>query len=292
MKRTAGNPSNKSVRGRWSDIDMHRLEQSYGTCKDSALVRMLRRPIRSIHEKAAEIFSKKKPRAGAAWQPEEDDRLRMCLGVTSVAMIARILARSEKEVRERMDLFASSLRDGRLDGDQRAKLRRLYGTRDDQVLAVVFACSLDEIKRCAEELSLAKDRTFLLKNGKAGSASENQHSDGAAHAEMHKSAEAKSVRSAGRIMPRWTDDIIQLLIENYPHKENVEVAKIVKKSSKSVMSKAHSLGLRKSSAFLATMGRNNVSKRYKKTGHDGGSTGHKPDTDDGESHERESGAEE
>ena len=65
-------------------------------------------------------------------------------------------------------------------------------------------------------------------------------------------------------MPRWKKDELQLLRERYPAHSNLSIAQDLNRSVKSVVSKAHNLGLKKDPARLREMGRENVSLRYKK----------------------------
>jgi hypothetical protein len=63
-------------------------------------------------------------------------------------------------------------------------------------------------------------------------------------------------------MPRWRNDELELLRRDYPVQSNLELARRLGRSVKSVVSKAHHLGLKKSSERLRSMGRENVSLRY------------------------------
>ena len=118
---------------------------------------------------------------------------------------------------------------------QVAKFKRLYGTRTDEDLSRIFGRTLDSIRRQAAKFSLAKDKAFLRKlNGEA------------------------STR-----MPRWSDAELQTLREMYPFCSNLDIAQKLDRSVKSVVSKAHNLGLKKDAKRLREMGRENVSLRYK-----------------------------
>jgi hypothetical protein len=64
-------------------------------------------------------------------------------------------------------------------------------------------------------------------------------------------------------MPRWSEEQLELLREMYPESCNLDIAQRLNRSEKSVVSKAHSLGLKKSKLRLRTMGQENVNKRYK-----------------------------
>ena len=63
-------------------------------------------------------------------------------------------------------------------------------------------------------------------------------------------------------MPRWTQEELDLLKREYATQSNLEIAQRLGRSVKSVVSKAHHLGLKKSTERLRDMGRENVSLRY------------------------------
>ena len=63
-------------------------------------------------------------------------------------------------------------------------------------------------------------------------------------------------------MPRWTDPELQVLRQLYPGESNLQIAQQLGRSVKSVVSKAHNLGLKKDKARLEEMGRQNVRLRY------------------------------
>jgi len=65
-------------------------------------------------------------------------------------------------------------------------------------------------------------------------------------------------------MPRWTDEELDLLRDLYPRVPNLEIAQKLNRSVKSVVSKAHHLGLKKELERLQEMGRQNVSLRYQR----------------------------
>lgn len=106
-------------------------------------------------------------------------------------------------------------------------LRRRYSGEGDAELAEAFGCSVAELEAKAAELALAKDKR----------------------------------KFRGRPMPRWTADELVELRRDYAHTPNVELAKRFGRSLKSVNSKAHGLGLKKSEDHLVSMGRRNVAQR-------------------------------
>ena len=111
--------------------------------------------------------------------------------------------------------------------DEIRDLRSLYSSTEDEVLAERFATTIEEVARKAGQLALAKNK-----------------------------ASFKKVR-----MPRWTPEDIQILRDLYPTTPNLEIAKRLNRSQKSVNSKAHQMGLRKSHDRLRAMGGENVRLR-------------------------------
>lgn len=242
MKRREPAPQKNPRHGRWSSWELFQLEKCYGTCGDAALVRKFKRPIRSIHKRAQAIFDALPRRDGASWDADSDGKLRMCLGVVTIPVMARILGRREDEVQRRVEELRLRVCDETLTKNDRALLKQLYGSRDDETLAIAIGKSTSEIARASAEMALAKDKVYLRKNGARDAG-----------------APARSK------MPRWSEEELNLLKKWYPNEENVDIAKKMKRSAKSVMSKAHDLQLKKSEAFLTKMGRRNVEVRYKKS---------------------------
>jgi hypothetical protein len=80
-------------------------------------------------------------------------------------------------------------------------------------------------------------------------------------------AAASPAVGAGRVarpMPRWTAAQVDRLRELYPEHDNLAVAKALGRTVTGVANKANQLGLKKSSALLATIGRQNVGLRYRR----------------------------
>ena len=120
---------------------------------------------------------------------------------------------------------------------KRASFKRIYGTRSDESLALIFGRSEQAIKRHAESLHLAKDKAFLRK-----------------------------VKGSGTTrMPRWSEQELELLKPALPdHAQPRRSRSELNRSVKSVVSKAHHMGLKKDIERLREMGRQNVSLRYRK----------------------------
>lgn len=111
------------------------------------------------------------------------------------------------------------------------KLCEVYGSTEDSDLADRFRCTVEDIERQAVALALQKNKAHPSFKGQMR-------------------------------MPRWTDEEKQRLRRLYPGTRNLDVALELGRSVKSVVSKAHSMGLKKNPARLEEMGRENVHWRY------------------------------
>ncbi len=110
------------------------------------------------------------------------------------------------------------------------RLRRIYASNTDSELAKTFDCTEREIERRSAALALRKNKA------------------------------ASAFRGTVK-MPRWTMAQIRLLRERYPDVANMDLAIEIGRSLKSVVSKAHKLGLRKSEERLKAVGYENVAWR-------------------------------
>ncbi|MCP3919559.1 MAG: hypothetical protein GY711_28830 [bacterium] len=174
------------------------------------------------------------PRSGP-WTDHERSELKRYLGATDVETIATILGRKKNDVQARIAELARVQNSGAWDQEEINDFKRLYGTRTDEDLALIFGRKLEDVRGKAETLCIAKDKAFLRK----------------------KSGGRRSTK-----MPRWQEDELTILKELYPTHSNLEIAKQLSRSVKSVVSKAHNLGLKKDPSRLREMGRQNVSLRY------------------------------
>lgn len=224
--------SSKSRKGRWTDAEKALLRDWYGLRDEETIARELCRSKQSVRRMAEELF--RSSRRQGPWTSDEVQRLKKYLGATTTEVIAMILGRSEGEV------SAQVMELGRIQTSRKwtradiAELKRIYGTRTDEDLAVIFGRSIESVREQAKQLRLAKDKAFVKKI---------------------------EGRGASR-MPRWSQQEIELLRELYPHRANLEIADRLGRSVKSVVSKAHHMGLKKDIARLREMGRQNVSLRY------------------------------
>jgi hypothetical protein len=113
------------------------------------------------------------------------------------------------------------------------ELRRLYGSETNENLARRFGRSVGDIEHRATELALRKNKAAFKGTTR---------------------------------MPRWTSEQVSHLRDHYADTPNLTLALELGRSVKSVVSKAHHLGLHKSEARLASMGRENVAFRHNGSG--------------------------
>jgi len=222
-------------RGRWSQAEINRLRELYGLRDEAAIAHELNRPEQSVRKMAEEIFGT--PTRTGPWSAEEVQELRRYIGGTSTEVIARKLGRSAEEVAQQIGEMRKIQQVGRWSQEEIADFKRLYGTRTDDDLALIFGRTLESVQRLAERYRLAKDKAFVR----------------------------KLTGTAATRMPRWDRAAIEQLKDLYPKTANLDLALKLNRSVKSIVSKAHNLGLKKEVERLREMGRENVGMRYKKT---------------------------
>jgi hypothetical protein len=210
------------------------LKELYGLRDERQIARELNRPVASVRKMAEQIF-RTAARTGP-WSAGEIHELKKYLGGTSNEVIARILGRPVEEVGQQIAELRRIQAAGRWTQEEIAEFKRLYGTRTDDDLAVIFGRTIEAVKRLGARYCLAKDKAFVR----------------------------KLTGSSATRMPRWTSPEIEKLKEFYPTVANLDIAQRLNRSVKSVVSKAHNLGLKKEADRLREMGRENVSMRYKK----------------------------
>ncbi|MBL8860571.1 MAG: hypothetical protein JNK02_01045 [Planctomycetes bacterium] len=219
-------------RGRWTAPEVARLKELYGLRDDESIAKALNRPVASIRRMAEQIFQLA-TRSGP-WSAREVADLKRYLGGTSHVTIARILGRTVQEVEQQVEELRRVQQSGRWTQEEIVEFKRLYGTRTDEDLAAIFGRSVDAVKRLGARYCLAKDKAFVR----------------------------RLTGSSATRMPRWSSEEIELLRTIYPLTPNLEIAQRLNRSVKSIVSKAHNLGLHKADERLEEMGRENVSLRY------------------------------
>ena len=222
-------------RGRWSQAEIARLRELYGLRDDQVIAKELNRPVASVRKMAEEVFQAT-PHNGP-WNAQEIQELKRYLGGTTTEIIARKLGRALEQVRAQIEELRSFQQSGRWTQEEIADFKRLYGTRTDEDLALIFGRTIDSVKRLGARYCLAKDKAFVR----------------------------RLTGSSATRMPRWDRHSIGMLVELYPKTANLDLALRLNRSVKSVVSKAHNLGLKKEIERLREMGRENVGMRYRKT---------------------------
>jgi len=231
--------SDRSLRrGNWSVQELGRLRELLPRRGVDATATLLRRSAASVYRKAMEIM-RSAPRRGV-WSEDADAMLCDAWGVVDRRLLAAMLGRTPGEVVKRAAALRRDLRSGPWTQEERHRLKCFYGTRSDEDLVVSLQRPRAEIIAMARELCLAKDKRF------------------AAAARIR----AKVDRGPTRTMPRWTASEVEILRDSYASSDNLEIARRLGRTVTSVANKANQLGLRKSAALLADIGRANVYWRY------------------------------
>jgi len=211
--------------------DLARLRELYGLRDDAAIARELQRSVAGVARVAERIFQKR----SGPWTATEVLELKRRLGASSTEVIARVLGRTVGEVQTQVLDLGRIQRSGAWTREEVVELKRIYGSRIDEDLSRVFGRSVSEVQRLAAELGLAKDKAFLRR--------------------LHGEPATR--------MPRWKAEELEVLKRCYAGESNLEIARRLGRSVKSVVSKAHHLGLEKSPARLSKMGCENVAGRYR-----------------------------
>jgi len=235
MTPTHGNPQpapNGKRKGRWSFPEIEKLRRLYGFRTDVQIAKELNRTVQSVRRMVGKVFEGELKLG--PWTAKEVRELKNYLGAADVDVIARILRRSEIEVGRKIMELQGDIREREWTSKDVQQLKRFYGTRDSKDVSVILGRPIERIEAKAEELCLAKDKGYQRRRGSG-----------------------TSVR-----MPRWRPEEIEKLRKLYPDEDNLAIATQLNRTVKSVVSKAHDLGLKKSEGRLREMGRENVRARY------------------------------
>ncbi len=225
--------SDPSQEKSWSEADLDALRASFGQKEETFLARELGRSVEDVRAKAAELFSSEP--ASGPWSTQDVETLRRFLGGVDSNLLAKMLGRTVEDLEGKLVELATTLSDAPLSSPELILFKRQYGTRADEDLAIIFGRTLDRIQAEAGRLCLSKDKAYMRR----------------------KTSGTERTR-----MPRWTDPELQVLRQLYPGESNLQIAQQLGRSVKSVVSKAHNLGLKKDKARLEEMGRQNVRLRY------------------------------
>lgn len=230
-----GKNGNARRKGPWSHAEIEKLKRAYGLKSDPQVARDLQRSVESVRRMAKRVFGQGETRTGP-WSAAEMQALKNYIGAASLETISLVLRRNPADVERKLRELQHQRSSGPWTSQDLQTLKRLYGTRSDGDLSVILGRSAQEIERMAEDLCLAKDKAFRYRSAAPGG----NHTR----------------------MPRWSEAEVQRLRQIYPERPNLDIARELGRSQKSIVSKAHDLGLRKSETRLRDMGRENVRQRY------------------------------
>ena len=201
---------------------------------NESIGRELKRPIDSVIRMAKTLFPDE-VKAGP-WTANEVLELKRYLGATTPEVIARILGRNVEEVRSQIFELGRIRLEGPWTREEVGRFKLVYGTRTDEDLSRIFGRSVEDIQELAREHGLSKDKAFM-----------------------------KKLRGEGATrMPRWKPEELAILRATYADGSNLEIARRLGRSVKSIISTAHRLGLKKSPDRLHEMGRVNVMARFER----------------------------
>lgn len=224
-------------RGNWSTQELERLRHLLPGSGVAATARVLRRSVESVERKAFELL--RTPLRHGAWTESDDAQLRRSWGAVEPRLLGAMLGRQPAAVLARVAELRQQLRRGPWTCAEEQMLKEFHGSRRDTDLEIVLLRQQGDIAQTAQRLCLAKDKRLrrALRDGVA--------------------ALAAPVR-----MPRWTAAEVVRLREVYADLDNLAVARLLGRSVTSVANKANQIGLTKSPALLASIGRRNVAVRY------------------------------
>lgn len=229
MQRLGILPGLMSTKGRWPKHQIAFVRDHYGIRPVQWIADRVERNASSVHELAGRFHSG----TGGAWSAYADKLLREAL-VHKVprSEVARRLGFETLVVEARISAWRGDAKDTPLTPMQVNDFKRFYGGVPDDDLVAYFGLTRERLHEAAERFMLSKDKALMAK---------------------------MRVKTA---MPRWSDHDIEELRRMYADTSNLELARLLGKSVKSVVSKAHNLGIKKSPEYLRAMGRENVVGRY------------------------------
>lgn len=218
----------RGVQGRLSKPALTYIAENFGRKRTEDIAAYVNRSVASVRTHAVDLI----PLRNGPWNAEKDIALRSRLGRASIEDVARSLGRSVEAVQERVKILrALSPTHTPLSRAEILEVRTRYGRLTDDEIAVVFRRPPQMIEEVVKRYRLRKDKAWAFEMG-------------------------------GKTdMPRWTSADVALLKKLYPMRGAVEVAAMLNRSTKSVMSKASRLGIGKTEERMREMGRENVSQR-------------------------------
>jgi hypothetical protein len=227
-------------RGNWSVQELERLRLLLPRRGVDQTAALLRRSPTSVQKKALDLL--RVPQRRGDWTDSDDQQLRQAWGAVEPRLLGPMLGRPTSEVRRRAAELRARTRSGPWSRDELKLLKALYGTRRDGDLEVCLQRAAQDIADAAGRLCLAKDKRFTVDD-----------------------ARTRSARGRPRSrMPRWSAAETERLRQIYPDLDNLAVARELGRTVTSVANKANQLGLRKSRALLADIGRTNIELRHRR----------------------------
>lgn len=230
--------------GNWNVQELERLRLLLPRRGVEATALLLRRSPQAVQRKALQVL--RAPARRGPWSEGDDARLRESWGALDLRLLAAMLGRSQVDVRRRAEELRTQLRSGPWSRTELQALKDLFGTRSDEDLEVALVRPRDEIRAQARSLCLAKDKRFAASMARV------------------EPSEAASDVVRRQPMPRWSHGEIERLRELYADSDNLTVARALGRTVASIANKANQLGLRKSYAVLADIGRSNIGLRYRR----------------------------
>jgi hypothetical protein len=222
--------------GQWAQPDIGSLTRMYGSVKLTEIARKIGRPLASVNKMVAKLFPESTEKSNTPWGALDVARLKKLYGsVGTVDQWARIFKRPVSEIERKIKSFETEVQERPWTRESLAAIKKFYGSRTNIDLELILGMPAKQIEEKAAELSMAKDKKF---------------------------SSSTIGTSTGTRMPRWTAEDVETLKRMHGTASNSEIAQHLGRTTKSITSKANSLGLYKTAEHLRQMGRDNVDWRY------------------------------
>ncbi len=214
--------------GAWTTLELELIRRRFPTTPLHALAKRLRRSEAAVRDRARILFARRPGRS--PWTEDDDRRLRVSYGLITLADLAVVLARSQRDIQQRVRQLRTDVRARVWTRADDQALKRWYGGRPTAALEICLRRPGADIEARADTLRLGRD---------------------------------KRVRTEGpRRMPRWSAAEVARLRRLYPTGDTVEIAAMLSRSTSSVLNKANQLGLAKRPETRSATGRRNVGRRW------------------------------
>ncbi|MCB9880726.1 MAG: hypothetical protein H6832_18335 [Planctomycetes bacterium] len=251
-------------RGNWSVGELSKLRACFARRPIEQLARELRRSEAAVRERARRSFARR-TRPGRL-DASDERLLAEMVGVATLADMALVLARTEDAIVAQLHAWHARRRSGRWAARDLQFLKDFGSKRPLWALELVTGRTAKVLEKRCLELCLGIDRTLVEVPlpGIAPDAPVSGSDAGPDRAEVERERTVVLSPARSRRMPRWSTADIERLRVLYPVRANLEVARMLGRSLKSVRAKAGQLGLRKTKDRLEAMGRENVRVRYQR----------------------------